>query len=359
MSGHNPKLRLGLSLSEAKLNPVISNTPPLPIIDWTKVGQSAPTLPATPSGSLPKADAVVITWADAEWAAMEHVFCASNATMPYTKRTEGTWSGWEKWAKNLPSGAASNWNYWGYYRLIQISARNVLLFKSNTHLDWPGAKYLQDMIAMLAADVKPRLILSIGTAGGAKPTDHIGTVRIASAGTLYESGQPSGSWPVYSNSWNAPGAILANPGFKSLLFSIPTTAADLQSLCTQFNKFYNTNDTLAQLNPGNLNMGDTSPQIDNQTGGAVSLLTTPTFVVGSIAGTYQAYTCIEMDDAVIGEACKTAGVSFGFVRNISDPVQNSALPVKAGGNWGSVIYDAYGLYTSYNGALAAWAVLAP
>ncbi|PYQ28018.1 MAG: hypothetical protein DMF56_17910 [Acidobacteria bacterium] len=27
-------------------------------------------------------------------------------------------------------------------------------------------------------------------------------------------------------------------------------------------------------------------------------------------------------------------------------------------NWGSYIYDAYDLYTSYDGALAAWAILA-
>jgi uncharacterized membrane protein len=64
-----------------------------------------------------------------------------------------------------------------------------------------------------------------------------------------------------------------------------------------------------------------------------------------------------MDDAVIAQACKTAGTAFGFVRNISDPVQNAALPPKAQGNWGSAIYDAYGFYTSYNGALAAWAML--
>ena len=45
------------------------------------------------------------------------------------------------------------------------------------------------------------------------------------------------------------------------------------------------------------------------------------------------------------------------MRNISDPVQNAAL--KAGGNnWGGAIYDVYGFYTSYNGALAAWAMLA-
>ena len=67
---------------------------------------------------------------------------------------------------------------------------------------------------------------------------------------------------------------------------------------------------------------------------------------------------IEMDDAVIGKVCKSKNVHFGFIRNVSDPVQNAALPSAVQGNWGSAIYDSYGVYTSYNGALAAWAIIA-
>jgi hypothetical protein len=64
-----------------------------------------------------------------------------------------------------------------------------------------------------------------------------------------------------------------------------------------------------------------------------------------------------MDDAVIGEACAASRTAYGFVRNLSDPVQNSTLPAKTEGDWGSAIHDAYGFYTSYNGAVAAWAML--
>lgn len=66
---------------------------------------------------------------------------------------------------------------------------------------------------------------------------------------------------------------------------------------------------------------------------------------------------IEEDDAVIGEVCAASGTAFGFVRNVSDPVQNAALPASVQGSWGSVVYDAYGIYTSYNGAVAAWSAL--
>jgi nucleoside phosphorylase len=360
-AGHNPKLRFGLSLQEAlaaAFSPAIAKGPPLPVVNYALVGKTAPSLPATPSGGLPKASAVVITWAEAEWAALQHVFCAGGSTMPYSDRSRGAWPGWQKYAKNLPSGGPSSWTYWGYCRLAQVSGKAVLLFKSNTHLDWPGASCLEALIKQLVADVQPNLILSIGTAGGAKPQDHIGTVRAVSAGTLYGAGQPPASWAEYKNGWKASASVLANPQFKQLMFPVPTRAGDLQKLCAQFNQHYGTNYTLAQLDPEGLSQGDTSPQIDDQTGGGASLLTTSTFVVGTTSGTYQNFTSIEMDDAVIGEACAASGTPFGFVRNVSDPVQSAALPAQVQGDWGSAVYDAYGFYTSYNGALAAWGMLA-
>jgi nucleoside phosphorylase len=360
-NGHNPKLRLGMTLQQtraASFLPGISNGPPLPPVNYGLVGKQAPSLLPTPTSNLPKASALVITWADPEWAALQHVFCAGNSPMPYSDRSRGTWPSWEKYSAKLSSGAPSNWTYWGYYRLVEISGKPVLLFKSNTHLDWPGALYLETLIKLLAAEVEPSVILSIGTAGGAKPQDHIGTVRAVSAGTLFKSGQPPASWPEYKNDWQPSGTTLANANFRQLLFPVPTKESDLQTLSSEFNRHYGTNYTLTQLDPDGLNLGDATPQIDDQTGGNASLLTTSTFVVGTTAGNYQTFSSIEMDDAIIGEACASSGMAFGFVRNVSDPVQSAALPMQVQGNWGSAVYDAYGFYTSYNGAVAAWAMLA-
>jgi nucleoside phosphorylase len=358
---HNPKLRFGMSLREAEdssFEPSLANGPPLPAVNYGLVGKQAPTLLSTQSGQLPKASAVVITWASAEWAALEHVFCAGGSAMPYSERSRGSWAGWEKYSANLPANAPSDWSFWGYYRTVEINGEVVLLFKSNTHLDWPGATFLTALIKLIIADVKPGLILSIGTAGGTKPLDHIGTVRAVSAGTLFETGKPQSNWPEYKNGWTANGATLGNANFKQLLFPVPTKESDLQALCSQFNQHYRSDYTLTQLDPNGLNLGDPTPQIDNQTGGGASLLTASTFVVGTTAGTFQNFTSIEMDDAVIGEACAGSGTAFGFVRNLSDPAQSAALPAKVQGNWGSAVYDQYGFYTSYNGAIAAWAMLA-
>jgi hypothetical protein len=360
-SSHNPKARFGLTLEQSRASAsqfAIAAAPPLPAVDFTAVGQAAPTLAATPADALPKASAVVITWAEAEWAALQQVFCGGGASMPYSDRARGTWPGWQIYSSNLPTGAPAGWTFWGYYRLVHVGANPVLLFKSNTHLDFPGATYLQALIALLVQKVAPAVILSIGTAGGTKPADHIGTVRAVSCGTLYEADKPQASWPLYANAWRGSTAILTNANFKQLLFPVPTQRADLQALCTQFNALHGSSYTLAQLDPQGLNLGDPVPQIDNQTGSGASLLTTPTFVVGTTSGNYANYTSIEMDDAVIGEACAASKTAFSFIRNLSDPVQNAALPASVQGAWGSAVYDAYGFYTSYNGAVSAWAMLA-
>jgi nucleoside phosphorylase len=359
-AAHNPKLRFGLSLEEARsFTPGLSDGPPLPVVNYTSVGKQPPKPLPTPAGKLPQASAVVISWTSAEWAALNQVFCAGSSPMPYSARTRGSWKGWQRYAANLPSGHASDWSFWGDACLVEVGGKPVLLFKSNTHLDYPGAQYLEDLIKLMIADVKPQVILSVGTAGGANPNDHVGTVRAVSAGTLFSAKQPANSWPVYKCNWKCSTAVLSEANFTKLLFPVPTKTGDLEKLCSQFNAQYKTNYTLAQLDPNKLNYGDPTPQIDNQTGGGASLLTTASFSepVGTTAGTYKNFTAIEMDDAIIGQACTGRRTQFGFVRNISDPVQSAALP--SGDNkWGSAIYDVYGFYTSYNGALAAWAMLA-
>jgi hypothetical protein len=347
--------RLFVTEKQKRFEPVISSTPELPVIEWSAVGQVAPTLVNSSGSGLPAADAVVITWADAEWAAMQHVFCASGAAMPYSDRNTGSWSGWTKYAAGMPGSSVEGWDYWGEWRLVGVGVKTVLLWKSNTHLDFPGQTQLTAMMQMLISEVKPGLVVSIGTAGGAMVGDHVGTVRAVSAGTLYEAGAAQGSWPVYSNGWSAGETLLHKAGFASLLFPVPTTEGDLQGLVTQFNSYYGSSYSIFDLDPDGLNAGDTQPKVVDATGGVVSLL--PTFVVGTTAGTYGTFACIEMDDAVLGDVCKAAGVAFGFVRNVSDPVQSAALPAEVQGSWGSAVYDAYGFYTSFNGALAAWAAL--
>lgn len=341
--------------SSREFQPVIKTTPDLPPVIWSAIGQQAPTLLDTPAGELPAADAVVIAWTDAEWAALEHVFCGSATSMTYASRNRSSWPGWQKYTNGLPT--VTDFTYWGEFRLIQVGNSPVLLFKSETHLDFPGQQYLAQLIGRIISNVRPKLILSTGTAGGARPADHIGTVNVVRAATLYESNQPQSNWPEYTNAWHADWNLFSHTGFNKLLFPVPTTASDLQSISTQFNSFWGVSYALTDLNPGNVNTADPQPAINNLTTAGTPLLTTGTFVVGTNTGNLGNFACVEMDDAIIAEACVANNVAYGSVRNISDPVQNAALPQQIQAHWGQAIYDAYGFYTSYNGAIAAWAVL--
>jgi hypothetical protein len=156
---HPARLLVSAALSPAqfsrKFTPRIANTPPLPAINWASVGAQGPQLLTTPS-QLPQADAVVITWAESEWAAMQQVFCNGNATMAYSKGSESSWSGWVKYE----DGAPSELGYWGYYRLVRVGAAQVLLFKSNAHYAASkGEQDLEGLVNRLLQIVKPELIL--------------------------------------------------------------------------------------------------------------------------------------------------------------------------------------------------------
>jgi nucleoside phosphorylase len=342
-----------------KFNPDISGLPDLPAINWDAIGNRAPKLLSTPAEKMPEADIVVITWAAAEWAALQHVFVQSEQAMPYSESSDGEWDGWQKYDLDMPYYRPSGgWDYWGYYRLVEINGKKVLLFKSNTHLDWPGEYYLEDLIKRINEYVKPELMLSIGTAGGCRLDDHLGAVNVVNSGTMYDSNTPQCDWKNYSNAYSPAWGIVEQDDFNSLLLPIPATNQNLQRLADEFNSHYGTDYPLSELNAHDLDNSTALPVLRNMTVDNTALLTASTFVVGTTSGEYADFAVIEMDDAVIGKGCKSAGVPFGFVRNISDPAQNKDLPTEVQGNWGGAVYDVFGFYTSYNGALVAWSMLA-
>lgn len=339
-----------------RFQPRIIHTPDLPPIDWEIVARSAPMLLRTPT-EIPPAEAVVITWTDAEWAALEHVFCGSARGMSYGARTTGSWSGWQRYTKNMPT--LKDLTCWGEFRCVQINGAPVLLFKSNTHLDSPGERYLEQLLRQLLAAAKPKLVLSTGTAGGARPADAVGTVNVANAATLSVAGQPLPRWwPTYKSSWHPNWALAGSASFAKVLFPPPATPSDLAAICGQFNEFYRSTYVLSQLNVDGLALAKRVPAVNNLTATRVPVLTTSSFVIGNQRGDLSNFACVEMDDAIIGKVCSAADVPFGFIRNISDPVQNASLPPEVQAHWAQAIYDAYGFYTSFNSALVTWAVLA-
>jgi hypothetical protein len=349
--------RLAAESRSLAFTPRVAGLPALDPIDWSAAGLTAPQ-PLATAAALPRGDidVVVIAWAGAEWAAMQHVFCASSSSMPHSDAGADGFPGWQEDATDMIEGPAG-WTYWGYFRRVLVGDVRVLLYKSNTHLDYPGAQALTTLTRRLATIVKPGLIMSTGTAGGANAADHVGTVAIVNSATLYQKGEPADHWPRYASSWQAPTATLSQASFGELLLPIPITEAALSALAQQLNGHGHTSYTLDQLDPLGLNRPDPQPAIRDMSAGATSLLTASSFLVGTTDDAFAAYACIEMDDAIVAAECQKAGVQYGSVRNLSDPAQNPALPATVQGDWGSTIYRTYGLYTSFNGALVAWAAI--
>jgi hypothetical protein len=94
-----------------------------------------------------------------------------------------------------------------------------------------------------------------------------------------------------------------------------------------------------------------------------ALLTTDFYYIATGTDASQ-WAVLEMDDAIIAYVAEQRGKNYAFVRNISDPVVPNAtskgvtIPDDVRDRWSGLIYEQFGFYTSYNGALTAWATIA-
>lgn len=360
--------------------------PPLPVVDWKRIGQSAPVvLPFDyqgPDAPLPAADMVVITWTNAEWSAFDHVFC--NSGQPRTEKDTAWQTDWKQYAKGAPPPPSSGTDYhlWGYYRMVQITGQSgqpitILLFKANTHLAY--SPYLDGLLTMTNAildDTQARCLYSIGTAGGVGEADLLGNTVVTNSGHLYMTNSNNAGSPLNNQTFTCaqwfPPFDWVEQTQQELLYPLSNVAtwkqydllfAQLQQKMAESQPPVDmsgiTVDDLVNrpLNPTNLHQ----PAIANCKD--KPLLTTDFYYIAQ-PGDAEKYCILEMDDAVLGAASGEKGVAYAFVRNVSDPVvpsitsSGAAIPDAVRNEWSSLIYDTFGFYTSYNGALAAWATIA-
>jgi nucleoside phosphorylase len=359
------------------LAPVNTSTTLLPPVAWASIGAQAPTSVAVsykgPDAPLPSADVVVFTWTDSEWSAMDHVFL-HGSTQGANQSTKLIHE-WLQYSKSAPSGSSEGGKLWGYYQLVEIQgksgAKRVLLMKSDSHLAHPPwISGLEDMVKAVVTDARPQQIYSIGTAGGASVSQSLGDVAITNGGKLdlqLKENTSSGlNGKTYSSSWFPSLSLMPKAQQIFLPLNKIATLADLASVLEKAKKNkeeggqqlepFSLKDLLnAALDPANLG----SPKAVNFQN--TPLLTTDFYFIAAGNADYAA---LEMDDAVIGYAAKQANVDFVFVRNISDTLvpaktpANQTIPPDARQAWSSAVYNAYGMFTSFNSAVAAWALIA-
>jgi nucleoside phosphorylase len=371
------------SHDDLSLHKIPSQPEPLPPVDWASIGQTAPTpvsiSPRRPGDPLPSADVVILTWSNAEWSALDHVFLGSAAARPAT--------GWE-WTKAWRpySRGASEYHadpiggeLWGSFQLVRIFDQSrrpwrVLLFKSNSHLAHaPWIEGLSAMLRSILQDVRPDRIYSIGTAGGTGLHQALGDSVVTNSALLdlqrpENTSDPDKGKMFRCSTW-FPASRLLLQVQDSLLFRMNSivTQETLEDLFAELKATHAGHPgmdgvTLADLvnsplHPDKLGAPRVVAMKD------VPLLTTDYFY---IAGGVESlpYSFLEMDDAVIAREAERAGVRYAFVRNVSDPAVNAVTtagkPIAGSirSAWSNAIYARFGFHTSYNGALATWATIA-
>ncbi len=343
---------------------------PLPVIDWASIGQQAPTVidvgDRQPDDPLPQVDVVVVTWTTAEWSAMDHVFINSDtpralgadswrdAWLPYTRNTAG-----------FASGAGGQ--LWGAFRIVGINSKKVLLFKSNAHLAHPPwIKGLRAMIDQVLGDAQPKQLYSIGTAGAGRLDQNLGDPIVTNGGYLQATlpdnvNDPANNQTFTCTTWFPSQALMDDA--QSLMFKLSdvATPGELQAVFAR---------AAAKSDPGGTTLDDVlnAPMTNTAHPTVHAMKNTPLntsddygMAPGAGSPDYCAY---EEDDAVLGQEALKADVDFAFIRNVSDTVvpetthQGKPIPEGFRDAWAGQVYDAFGFYSAFNGALATWAAIA-
>ncbi len=341
----------------------------LPKIDWSGVDAFRPeplSLDVPPrewkaSRTLPAADVVVMTWTVAEWAALNHVFCDYDREMTMSRAYEKTWRGeWYNYSRNYyqirqymedvyktyQGGAPSRSDEaWGQFRMVSINGLRVMLLKSAMHLAQDGSELpLTRFVDQVCAEASPRLVLSIGTAGGVRAEDALGCALVTNQAyfhLLKEFANAEFNGTTVHSTWVPNEQFI--PEAQERVMQVP--GLPVYPLSPQY--------------PADAVILPDAPDSRIKVVTDQPIITTDTFLFGTTDNGLEQYGCIvEMDDAVVGLVCERQGVGFGFVRNVSDPVINGKLPAQLQDAWAGYIYKERGLFTSYNGALAAWALVA-
>jgi nucleoside phosphorylase len=367
--------------SDAIRAPRTGEPPPLPVVDWARISQMPPALQTLaydgPNAPLPRVDAVVLTWTAAEWSALDQVFLDSATTRTPTSRE---WErSWHLYSFDVGANTTDNaYNpLWGYFRTVQIvvdssgATKTVLLFKCGAHLAHPPwLAGLTVMVTQILDETRASWIYSIGTAGGTRPDVRLGDVVMTNAADIQLQNANNAGSPLTGQSFACAtgvptpqlladaqqhlffglGDAVNYPVLERLLHTLqmrlPTAAGiTLEDLLNDALRPEKLRDPAALAMPG------------------TPLLTTDYYYIASGADA-ERWAALEMDDAVVASVAAQQDVSYLFVRNVSDPLvpatTASGAPIAAEirDGWSSLIYGDFGLYSSFNGALATWAIIA-
>jgi nucleoside phosphorylase len=289
-------------------------------------------------GALPTGDVLVVTWTVDEGHALSRVLTpgkdSRNDYISYTKNF-GSIS-----KKMRPGCPARNAKRLGAYWTTKIAGKKVVVFKSDSHMSQDGPKLPNiDVWTQIISEVKPRLVITTGTAGG--------------IGTQFEVGDVVVS-PVVRFDCTAK--------FKKEPF-----AQDHYSTVGTKRNYFATAKKLFKANAGQLPPDNTRPPkivpVGTKALGS-SVVTTDFFGFDTSNDHYKlqglGYVS-EMGDAVLGLVAKRMGkkaARWVAVRNVSDPQIKAEGTLKEQAALAAQIYKGFGRWSSVCSAIVCWALIA-
>lgn len=321
---------------------------------------------------LPHADYLVVTWTVAEHDALAAVLTpgvSRNRWYRYAREFEA------RYLPKIRNGAPSRHvNRLGSYYVTRIGKASVLCFKSELHLNQDGIRNqpggttlpVKALFEQLIAEVKPKLVITVGTAGAVFPDNDLGDVWITRSAKFRCSSEfkdAAFNGKEYRSKYKIPTKHLA-AAKKLLRFQDPHLVEP--DFCPPTKAYPWKGAPLAGTH--------NKPTIRIEGGGAEGdlpdhspILTTDYFEFGTTANELWKQGCgVEMGDAVLGLVASELpdAPPWLVIRNASDPAINANLPreppraLDMQAHWAVWYYTAFGYWTSVNSAIATWAVIA-
>jgi nucleoside phosphorylase len=320
-----------------------------------------------PNHPLPRADVVVITWTVDEQEALADVLTPGFSRSRWYRYAHGFE---ERFADKIRNGAPSKFSRrLGTYLPTRIGHMTVLCVKSELHLNQDGIRTgdgtatlpVKDLFAQIIEEVRPDVVLTVGTAGSVHEDVGLGDVVVTRAAKFRLSDEfrhETFNGKVVKSDWTIPQAFFKKaeelmaafaPHLEEPPFGPPTTKYEFGG------GLIKTEPPSPAIKLDGRDMAEFHP-----------ILTTDFFEFGTSTNHLDEEGCgVEMGDAVLGLLCEELAEPprWAVIRNMSDPQINGELPtspfrLNQQTVWAVGYYEAYGYYTSVAGALATWAVIA-
>jgi hypothetical protein len=294
-------------------------------------------------GPLPSADVLVVTWTVDEGHALSRVLTpGKDSRNDYVSYTHNFATIARKMQSGCPARKARRL---GAFWTTSIAGNKVVVFKSDSHLSQDTKKLPTgsgtlpnyDVWKQIIAEVRPKLVITTGTAGGIGKQFEVGDVVVS---------------PVVRFDcvkW------LKKAPYHDAIYNKGTPPNQ---------KLFGKAKTLFKANSGQLPGDNTRPpEIVIGTGAKSSIVTTDFFGFDTSDNHYKLQglgDVSEEGDAVLGQVTSDmeSPPAWIAVRNVSDPQIKAEGTLKDQTKVAGTIYKAYGRWSSVCSGIICWALIA-